>query len=391
MTRLADGAADAVNPFAWISAVYRALAPPIQWGLEHLESAFAGVGPLSTIGAFGLAIIAVTLIIRILLFPLYQWQLKTTRRIQAEQRRIAPQMQALRRKHKGDSRTLQAEMMKLYKEHDISPLSQMSGCLPLLIQLPILGGLYNGIRDASAHVESTHFLWIHDLNQAAKDAAGDLSPGALLTHPWVLIVPAIAAAATFVQTKITIAPPRPNMSDQERQMYSVSRNMAFIAPGMVLLFGLLFPQGLAIYWATQSVVMIAQQWYLLGWGGLKVPAWFPGAGRVTKLSYSQRADEVVEEIKHHQASGAKEPKANMPRQSRPRQGPARPRTGDTKLVKPAGESPNGKPAAGANGSGPASRGGTRTESAGDRPPAVRRPPQARGNSSARGGRRRRGR
>jgi hypothetical protein len=64
--------------------------------------------------------------------------------------------------------------------------------------------------------------------------------------------------------------------------------MLFLAPGMVLLFGYQLPVGLGIYWLTQSLVMIVQQWLVIGWGGLKVPPWFPGAGRVTPLSY--RAD-----------------------------------------------------------------------------------------------------
>jgi YidC/Oxa1 family membrane protein insertase len=355
--------------------LYSVLAPPIDWALEHLESAFGSVGPMHSIGAFGLAIIAVTLCIRIILFPLYQWQLKTTRRIQAEQRRIAPQMQALRRKYKGDPRTLQEEMMKLYKEHNISPLSQMSGCLPLLIQLPILGGLYNGIREASGHVGSTSFLWVSDLNGSAKDLAGDLSIGAFFTHPWVLIIPAIAAAATFVQTKITIQPPRPNMSDQEKQMYSVSRNMAFLAPAMVMFMGLLFAQGLTLYWATQSLVMIGQQWYLLGWGALKVPHWWPGAGRVTALSYNQPESEVVDAVKHRHVAETK---------------PLKPRLGAAN-----GRQSGGAPAGNGSGARQARaetvKGGRPPAPAGSRPAAGRPRPPTRSGNPARGGKRRRGR
>ena len=264
-------------------------------------------------------------------------------------------------------------MMKLYKEHDISPLSQMSGCLPLLIQLPVLGGLFYGIRNASGQVGSTSFLWIGDLNQGAKDAAGGDLAG-LFTHPWLVLVPSIAAAATFIQTKITIQPPRPNMSDQERQMYSVSRNMAFLAPAMVFLTGLFFPQGLALYWATQSLVMIGQQWYLLGWGALKVPSWWPGAGRVTPLSYNQPESEVVEAVRHHHA-------------------------GDTKPARPRAPSANGRnrrparPAAG-NGTGPrperaeAGTGGRAPVQAGNRPAAGRPRPSTRSGNPARGKRKR---
>jgi hypothetical protein len=93
--------------------------------------------------------------------------------------------------------------------------------------------------------------------------------------------------ATVVQSKMMVQPPRPNMSDQERTMYNTSKNLVYLAPVMVFIFGLNLPQGLALYWLTQSAVMIIQQWYLVGWGGLPVPRWFPGAGRVTKLSFSQ--------------------------------------------------------------------------------------------------------
>lgn len=370
MRLLADGVD--LNPLQ----LYTILSRPIEWALVHLESAFHNVGFLSSIGPFGVAIIAVTLIIRTLLFPVYQWQLKTTRRVQAEQRRIAPQMQALRRKYKGDPRTLQEEMMKLYKEHDISPLSQMSGCLPLLIQLPVLYGLYSGTRNAAGQVSDKGFLFIHDLSENAKDAVGgsDLGGvlGGLITHPWYLIIPGIAAAATFVQTKITIQPPRPNMSDQERQMYSVSRNMAYLAPGVVLLTGVLLPMGLPLYWATQSVMMIGQQWYLLGWGALKVPDWFPGAHRVTPLSYNQPESEVVEAVRHHH--------------------------GETRPVRPKAPAANGRarnarPAAG-TGAGPrpqraeAGKGGRPQAQAGNRPAAGRQRPPTRSGNPARGKRRR---
>lgn len=270
-----------LNPYAW-------LAGPIDWMLRHLTSAFSQVPILNRIGAFGLAIIGVTLAIRVLLFPLYQWQLKTTRRIQAEQRLIAPQMQALRKKYRNDRQTLQTEIMKLYKEHGISPLGQFAGCLPLLLQIPILGGLYTGIRSATSEVSSTSFLWIQNLGESAKDAAGG-SLGATLSHPSLLILPVISAFATFVQSKITMAPPRPDMTDQEKQMYNASRNLVVVMPAVILVMGLVFYQGIALYWVTQSIVMIIQQFYLLGWGGLKVPDWFPGHGYAPPLSYQASA------------------------------------------------------------------------------------------------------
>ena len=273
-----------LNPYSWLSG-------PIDWALRHLSSAFESIPVFSLIGAFGLAVISVTLGIRVLLFPLYQWQLKTQRRVSAEQRLVAPQMQALRKKYRNDPQARNAAVLELYREHGISPLSQLSGCLPLLIQLPIIGGLYSGIRAATGEVHSLSFLWIQDLGQTAKDAAGSYS--GLLTHPQLLVLPVLAAGLTFLQSKIATAPPRPDMSDQERQVYNTSKNIVVIMPVVILFMGLTFYQGITLYWVTQSVVMILQQFYLLGWGGLSVPDWVPGSGYTPPLSYRANLDTTL--------------------------------------------------------------------------------------------------
>jgi YidC/Oxa1 family membrane protein insertase len=251
-----------VNPLN----IFTVLGPPIDWALTHLTTYFHDNGVSRSIGAFGLAIIVVTLVIRGGLFPVFAWQLRT-------------QMQEIRKKYKKEPQKLQEEMMKLYREHNISPFSSLTGCLPMLVQLPIIYGLYNGIRSATGSLggHDLGFLWISDVSQSPNAAGG-------FGHPTGMIIPVLAALATVVQSKMMMQPPRPNMSDQERQMYNMSKNLMFLAPAMVLIFGINLPQGLALYWVTQSVFMIIQQWYVLGWGGLRVPEWFPGAGRVTKLS-----------------------------------------------------------------------------------------------------------
>ena len=355
-----------MNPFApigWLfTAIYTTLATPIEWALTHLTKSFENVGMISKIGSFGLAIIVVTLVIRALLFPLFTWQLKTQRRVQAEQRLLAPQMKELRRKYKGDGQKLQAEMMKLYKEHNISPLAQFAGCLPLLVQLPILGGLYNGIRQATRDVPHAGFLWIGDLSQSAKDVAGG-QLGAVLGHPDALVIPVLAAAATFVQSKIMMQPPREDMSDQERQAYQVGKNMMFFAPVMVLMMGLFFPQGIGIYWLTQSLVMVVQEWIIMGWGGLNVPHWFPGHGRVTSLSFSQSPATALSAVGSRAAAA--------PPVSRP----AKVKGGRGQVAAPARATKGGTPPDGARGQGTQGR----------RPPG-RVTPQPAG-----GGRRKRGR
>jgi len=100
----------------------------------------------------------------------------------------------------------------------------------------------------------------------------------------LLILPLLAGAFTFVQSRMMMPPTRPDMTDQERSMQGITKQMSFIFPVMIFVFSFLFPQGLAIYWVTGTMFMVAQQYHLLGWNGLKVPSWFPGANRVTALT-----------------------------------------------------------------------------------------------------------
>ena len=303
---------------------------PIEWLLEHLHNFFAqGVG--SAIGAFGLAVIVTTLVIRTLLFPLFTWQLRTSRRIQAEQRLIAPQMTELRKKHKKDPQRLNAEMMKLYKEHNINPLSQLSGCLPILVQWPIIAFLYRAITTVQGHLHSDlGFLWIPDVTKTGvriccqpDGPTGKTDYVLALSHPTVLILPLLAAGATFIQAKMMAPPLRPDMSDQERQMAKMSRQMMMFMPVMVFIFGMIFPAGIALYWVTQSIFMIVQQFIVVGWGGLKVPAWFPGAGRVTSLSFPAQpaaapsAALVKAGASNGRAAGEKAPRQQPQQQRRP--------------------------------------------------------------------------
>jgi hypothetical protein len=130
------------------------------------------------------------------------------------------------------------------------------------------------------------FLWISDVTKSAQQACctGHSGLAGLVTQPTLLILPLLAAAFTFAQSRMMMPPARPDMTDQERSMQGVTRQMSFIFPVMIFVFSFLFPQGLAIYWVTGTMFMVAQQYHLLGWNGLVVPSWFPGANRVTALT-----------------------------------------------------------------------------------------------------------
>jgi YidC/Oxa1 family membrane protein insertase len=268
-------------------SIFSVLQYPFEWVLHALVNAFTSVGPLQAIGAFGLAVIVLTIGIRAVLFPVFGWQLKTSRRIQAEQRLVAPQLQELRKKYKKEPQRLSQEMNALYKEHGISPFSSLTGCIPALVQMPVLIGLYTAIRTVTSSLPASDkgFLWITDVTKSAQEACcqnGNFVQA--LAHPALLILPLLAGAFTFVQSRMMMPPSRPDMTDQERSMQGVTKQMSFIFPVMIFVFSFLFPQGLAIYWVTGTMFMVAQQYHLLGWNGLKVPTWFPGAKRVTTLT-----------------------------------------------------------------------------------------------------------
>jgi YidC/Oxa1 family membrane protein insertase len=233
------------------------------WNLIILNPMLNGLISLSSIlfYSFGLAIIALTIIVRLILFPLTTKQSKSTKAMQDMQ----PRLQELQKKYGKNQQKLQQEMMKLYKEAGINPL----GCIwPMLIQFPIWIALYQSIMKALAttpenllglayHVYSwpvvaqalplsSHFLWL-DLGQ--PDAT--------------LLLAIIVGGTMWVQQKMTTAP----SADPKQQ--SMSRMMLLMMPFMFALFTMMFPSGLALFWAISNVIGIAIQYKIMGWGYLR--------------------------------------------------------------------------------------------------------------------------
>src|SRR5256884_8658921 len=154
---------------------------PIHAVLKGLLALLNGNPIAEAIGPFGVAIVLLTILIKLIISPIFQYQLTTSRRVQAEQRRIAPQLSALRKKYKKDPQLRNQETMKLYKEHNINPLAQMSGCLPALLQSPIRIALFYVIRAAhqSLPIHEFKFLGI-SLDHTALQAGQFLPPAGLL-------------------------------------------------------------------------------------------------------------------------------------------------------------------------------------------------------------------
>ena len=237
---------------------------PLQWLLDNIYAHLQGVPVVETIGAYGIAIIVVTIIIRLALAPLQQFQLVTQRRSMAEQRKLAPEVAELRKKYKKDPQKLNAEMMKLYQEHGVNPLGGLVGCLPLLIQLPVLTALYYVFR--GEHVSAPHFLFIPNL--MAYPSHTFLIAGLPIPALVYLIFPLLAAATTYVQSRMLQQPTPPNPTEQELQTQQMQRTMVYLSPLMIGYFALQVPAGLGLYWFIGNCVSIIQQSFVVGWGNL---------------------------------------------------------------------------------------------------------------------------
>ncbi|MCC7022555.1 MAG: membrane protein insertase YidC [Thermomicrobiales bacterium] len=194
----------------------------------------------------GLAIIAFTIIVKTVMLPLTVQSIRSSKAMQE----LQPKIKELQKKHGKDRQRLTQETMALYQQYRVNP---MAGCLPRLLQIPIFLGLYNAILHLSNEgtgVWNDSFLWIPDLSQ----------PDAL--H----ILPIMAAVFQFVQTKMMRPSGMGKIDDPQQAMMNTMMNFM---PLTVILFGWNFAAGPVIYWATQSIYSVIQQWFITGWGSLK--------------------------------------------------------------------------------------------------------------------------
>lgn len=186
---------------------------------------------------YGLAIIVLTILVRVVTAPLMMNQMRSAERMRA----VQPKMKALQERYKDDRQRQSEELMKLYREEGINPLG---GCLPLLLQFPVLVGLFYALR-SSIGLRHAHFVsWIDDLSQ----------PELLFTLPGVdfpvRLLPLLMGASMFVQQKMT---PTTGMDPAQARM------MLVMMPAMMLLISYTFPSGLVLYWTVSNVLGIAHQ------------------------------------------------------------------------------------------------------------------------------------
>ncbi len=237
----------AIPPQARVNAIYRIYLGPKDE--DRLKSLGVGAEKLTDFGFFtivakpllwfirvthtvtgnyGIDIIIISILIKIIFLPLTQISMKSMKEMQ----KVQPEMNRLKEQYKNDKAKLQQEIMLLYKRRKINP---MSGCLPMLIQIPVFIALYNALQNGIEMRHAPFFLWIVDLS--AKDP--------------IYITPIIMGATMFIQQKMT-----PSAADPAQA------KMFLLMPVMFTFLFLNFPSGLVLYWLVNNVLSIAHQYYL---------------------------------------------------------------------------------------------------------------------------------
>ncbi|MBU3537676.1 membrane protein insertase YidC [Polynucleobacter sp. UK-Gri1-W3] len=195
------------------------LAKPIFWLLEHIHN---------IAGNWGWSIILLTILIKLVFFPLSAASYKSMARM----KEVQPRLAAMKEQYKGEPQKLNQAMMEMYRKEKINPLG---GCLPVVIQIPVFISLYWVLLSSVEMRGAPWILWIHDLS---------------VPDPYY-ILPVIMAVSMFVQTKLNPTPPDPIQAKVMMYMPIVFSIMFFF-----------FPAGLVLYWVTNNLLSIAQQWQI---------------------------------------------------------------------------------------------------------------------------------
>lgn len=203
-------------------------------------------------GSWGLSIILLTVVLRIMMYPLNAWSIKSTLKLQE----ISPKLQKLQEKHKKDPKKGQMEMMAFYKEHKVNPFG---GCLPLIIQMPFLFGMFDLLKSAFPLRGATFIPgWIDNLT--APDVIFSWSYPIPFIGTSFHLLPILLGVVMFFQQKMAAAQNKKKgpLTDQQKQQQKMGMMMTIV---FTFLF-YKFPSGLNIYWLSSMALQILQQWYM---------------------------------------------------------------------------------------------------------------------------------
>jgi YidC/Oxa1 family membrane protein insertase len=279
--------ADPISFLAWL------FTPIFQAMFIILVAVYDFLTALGAPAAIGWAIVVLTLVVRTIVIPLYRRQLTSQRRMQL----LQPEVKEIQRRYKGDSMKARIAQQELFKERGISPLA---GCLPLLLQLPLLFIMYSVIQHGLTNVDPTQMLVVfgqqvvpltcNNLNAAGVPDAAlgpcintiipflgtsidvskpstflDLSiPGTGIVLG-LSILAIVSAALQLVQSRMMLPNTKPEDDDPNTK---IQRQTMLLLPLISVAYGGFLPAGLFIYWITATIFSIAQQYLIVGWGGM---------------------------------------------------------------------------------------------------------------------------
>ena len=210
------------------------LLSPIESLLQLVLGGLYNVNSMFGLVSYGYAIILLTIIVKFLLYPLTVKQVKSMTAMQE----IAPKMKKIQEKYKDNPQVMQQKVAAMYQEAGVNPLA---GCLPLLVQMPILMGMYYSLYNLEyPSADAAQFLWLPSLSEA---------------DPYY-ILPVLNVLTTFYQTRQTS-----DMSNPQMKM------MMLIMPLFIGFISLTFPSGLVLYWVVMNICQILQQWWIYREGG----------------------------------------------------------------------------------------------------------------------------
>jgi len=195
------------------------ISKPLYWLLENIHS---------VVGNWGVAIMLLTLLIKALFYKLSE----TSYRSMAKMRKVGPRLKALKERFGDDRQAMNKAMMELYKKEKINP---MSGCLPIVVQIPVFIGLYWALLESVALRQAPFFLWIKDLS---------------VMDPYY-VLPVIMGISMLIQQRLNPAPPDP-----------IQAKVMMALPVVFTVFFAFFPAGLVLYWVVNNTLSITQQYII---------------------------------------------------------------------------------------------------------------------------------
>ena len=278
--------ADPISLLAWLfTPIFKAM-------FIVLVAVYDFLGALGVPAAIGWAIVALTLLVRIIVIPLYRRQLTSQRRMQL----LQPEIKEIQRRYKGDSVKARVAQQELFKERGISPLA---GCLPLLLQMPLLFIMYSVIQNGLTNVNPSAMLDVfgvqvvplacNNINPATGVPDANLGPCINTIIPFlgtsinvglpstifsvavggfvlgISILAIVSAGLQLIQSRMMLPRTRPEDDDPNTK---IQRQTMLFLPLISVVYGGFLPAGLFIYWITATIFSIAQQYLIVGWGGM---------------------------------------------------------------------------------------------------------------------------